>query len=60
MRFEKRLFNAFERLHGSEFDGDGIGLVIAQRIIRRHGGNIWAEGRVGEGAAFYFTLPVFF
>jgi two-component system, sensor histidine kinase and response regulator len=60
MAYQQRLFNAFERLHGSEFEGVGIGLVIAQRVIRRHGGKIWAEGRDGEGATFYFTLPVYY
>jgi light-regulated signal transduction histidine kinase (bacteriophytochrome) len=60
MAYQERLFNPFERLHGSEFDGDGIGLMVAQRVIRRHGGNIWAVGRVDEGATFYFTLPVYY
>jgi len=60
MEYQHRQFNFFDRLHGSEFDGDGIGLVIAKRVIRRHGGKIWAEGKVGEGATFYFTLPVYY
>lgn len=60
MEYQQRLFKAFERLHGTEFDGIGIGLVIAQRVIRRHGGKIWAEGRTGEGATLYFTLPVYY
>jgi len=56
-RYSERIFGLFKRLHKDEYPGTGLGLAICKRLVERYGGRMWAEGRPGDGATFYFSLP---
>lgn len=57
MKYAESIFEMFKRLHGDQYEGNGIGLALCKTVIESHGGRIWLDSQIGEGTTFHFTLP---